>query len=451
MESNTDTPTGVKSAQLEPDGDHPADKDQQWVRIRGAVESNLNRKALVMMEACVRCGLCAKACHYYTSNADPRVIPANKIEKVYRFLKSFSGSIGIGSPFSKGKRHLEGSALDDLYKAAFENCTICGKCALACPMGINAGEVMLLARALLCSIGKLPSGLIHPVETACEVGNYLGMSTEDFVETVEWLEEELEDEVSEKDFTIPIDKSNTEVLYIPHPLEVRDLPFLFMDAIKILHAAGEDYTLSSYDFDTVNYAYYQGSKENMMIIAQRIFDARERLGSKSIVMAPCGHGYRVTRWEMEKCLGRPHPFPILAIVEQIAHYIETGRLPLKTDILEGPITYHDPCQIARRGGVLDAPRKILNAITSNIVEMAPTGIQSYCCGGGGGLASTPDFGQIRLQAGRTKAEQIRETGAKTVVTNCFNCMTQIRDLGKEYDLGIEVKSIVEVVSASLIT
>jgi Fe-S oxidoreductase len=82
--------------------------------------------------------------------------------------------------------------------------------------------------------------------------------------------------------------------------------------------------------------------------------------------------------------------------------------------------------------------------------MLPNRARNFCCGGGGGLASSGDYGKIRVTAGKKKAEQIRQTGAKIVATNCFNCMTQIRDLNKAYDLGIEVKSIVELVSESLI-
>ena len=81
--------------------------------------------------------------------------------------------------------------------------------------------------------------------------------------------------------------------------------------------------------------------------------------------------------------------------------------------------------------------------------MTPNGARNYCCGGGGGLGSTADYGKIRINTGKTKADQIRSTGAKFVATNCFNCMTQIRDLNKAYDLGIEVKSIVELVAGSL--
>lgn len=69
MESK-DTPAEEEPARIEPEGMHPADKNQQWDRIRKAIKSDLNRKVLAMMETCVHCGLCAEACHYYTSTAE---------------------------------------------------------------------------------------------------------------------------------------------------------------------------------------------------------------------------------------------------------------------------------------------------------------------------------------------------------------------------------------------
>ena len=81
--------------------------------------------------------------------------------------------------------------------------------------------------------------------------------------------------------------------------------------------------------------------------------------------------------------------------------------------------------------------------------MHPNGAHNYCCGGGGGLAATGDYGNLRTTMGMKKAEQIRQTGANILVTNCFNCMTQIQNLKKAYDLDIEVRSIVEVVAQSL--
>jgi Fe-S oxidoreductase len=435
---------------IEPQGAGAAETGRTMKQMGRAVKKNLNRQIQFMLNSCVNCGLCAESCHYYCATGDSDLIPANKFKKVHKILQTHFHPVKSRLPFLIKPDRFDERMLTDLYKAAYENCTLCGKCALTCPMGINTGEILYLARAMLAAIGRLPSGLKKPVETFFKVGNYLDLTTEDFIETIEWFAEEMNDDIGEENFSIPIDKKNAEVLYIPHPLEVRDLPFLVMYAIKIFHFAGENFTFSSHDFDTVNYAYYQGSKDNMMRIAQRMLDAREKLQAKHIALAPCGHGYRVMRWEVEKYLGKPFAFPpVQTIVELIDRYLRQGRISLKKNTFEGPMTYHDPCNIARRGGVLQAPRNILNALTSTFVEMQPHGARNYCCGGGGGLASTGDYGQLRITMGKKKAEQIRQTGAKVVATNCFNCMTQIRDLNKAYELDIEVKSIVELVAESL--
>jgi Fe-S oxidoreductase len=438
------------SNKSEPEGMRPVPPDRHIAQIQDALSSNLTRRILYMLNACVRCGLCADACHYCHASDDADLVPAIKAEKLARILARYFDPLKLRLPFRKQSSQIEPEDLDALFKAAFEQCTLCGKCALTCPMGINTGEIMALARNLLCRIGRLPSGLVKPVQSAIEVGNYLGLSTEDFIENMEWTAEEMADDIKDENFTIPMDKKGAAVLYIPHPLEARDLPFLLMDAIKILYAAKENYTISSYDFDTVNYAYYQGSTTNMMQIVQRMLAAREQLQAESIVMAPCGHGYRVMRWEAEKYLGRPFDFGVYSIVELIDRYIREGRIQMAKDRFQGPIAYHDPCNIGRRGGIIRQPRNVLSALTDNYVEMEPHGARNFCCGGGGGLGSTAEYGKIRIEMGKIKAEQIRRSGAKIVATGCFNCMTQIRDLNKAYDLGIEIKSIVELVSASLI-
>ena len=447
-EFQNDTPAEDNSIE-EPQGSHPVLPEQQFGYLQSALKKNLSRQILTMLKACVNCGICAESCHFYCSTAAPEVIPVNKSRILAELLNRYFDPLGSRLPFFKGTPPPDAGEISHLFKAAYEDCTLCGKCALSCPMGINTGEIMFVARAMLCSIGRLPSGLVDPVKTAFKVGNYLGLSTQDFIENIEWIAEEMEDDIGHDNFSIPIDRQGAAVLYIPHPLEARDLPFLLMDAIKILHAAEEDYTFSSYDFDSVNYAYYQGSKDNMMQIANRMLKARKMLGAKSIAMAPCGHGYRVMRWEAEKYLGKRFSFPVFTIVELIDRYIHTGRIQVEKNVFEGPITFHDPCNIARRGGIIQEPRTILNALTSEFIEMKPNGGRNYCCGGGGGLGSTAEYGQIRIINGKTKAEQIQQSGAKIVATNCFNCMTQIRDLNKAYDLDIEVKSIVELVAGSL--
>lgn len=418
-------------------------------KLRDIYDKYTSTKFFSMLNACVNCGACANACHYYCSEQKPEHIPANRIKILKSVISEYFHPIKSKLGLSGNKDPMANPKIDTLYTAAFENCTICGNCALNCPMGINTGEIMYVARALLFGLGRLPSGLIGPVNTTLETGNYLGLDKEDFIDTIEWLAEEMEDDMGEG-FTLPVDVENADVLYVPHPLTLRDLPFLLMDELKILSAAKENWTLSTHGFDVVNYAFYQGSKENAAQVASTPLEARELLNAKSMALAPCGHGYRVLKHEMEKIRGERFDFPIYTFVELIDQYIKDGRLKLKKDMFEGPVTYHDPCNIGRRGGVIEPPRRVIKALTTNYVEMTPTGVHNYCCGGGGGLASTGDLGHIRQRMGKIKADQIRATGAKTVVTGCFNCKNQIRDIANNYDLDYQVKSIVEVVGASII-
>lgn len=429
---------------------NPENPKLQLKKMGAALNLNISSKILSMMQSCINCGLCADACHYYTSTGDLDLIPVAKLRKFTNVYNRYFHPVLSRLPIIKGNETSLYPMLDKLYKAAFEDCTICGKCAFDCPMGIHTGEIMMLARSMFTSIGRLPSGLDEPVQISIEKGNYAGLTEEDVIDTLEWIGEEMEDEIDDENFKIIIDKKGSDILFVPHPLEIRDIPFLLMYYIKIMHAAGEDYTFSSYGFDAVNYAYYQGNKENMMKIVNRTLKAREILQAKNIVLSPCGHGYRALRWEAEKYLGKKHAFSVKSFVEIVDEYVASGRIKLKKDLYEGPITYHDPCNIGRRGGIIDAPRNILKALTTQYVEMEPHGALNYCCGGGGGLASTASLGKIRIEMGKTKADQIRKTGAKIVVTGCFNCLTQIRSLNETYDLGIEAKNFAEVVAGSII-
>jgi Fe-S oxidoreductase len=417
-------------------------------KLRGIYDKYTSTKFFSMIDACINCGACSKACHYYCSEEKPEHIPANRIKTLSKIISQYFHPIKSRIGLASKENPMTNPDFDELYKAAFENCTLCGNCALTCPMGINTGEIMYVARALLFGLGRLPSGLIGPVNTTLETGNYLGLEVEDFVDTIEWLAEEMEEDMGEG-FTLPIDKENAEILYVPHPLTLRDLPFLLMDELKILSAAKENYTLSTKGFDVANYAFYQGSKENAFQVASNPIKAREEINAKALALAPCGHGYRVLKHEMEKIIGERFDFNIYTLVELIDQYVQSGRLKLQMDLFEGPVTYHDPCNIGRRGGVIEEPRRVIRALTSNFVEMTPTRAHNYCCGGGGGLASTGELGHIRHRMGKMKAEQIRKTGAKTVITGCFNCKNQIRDIAQNYNMDYEVKSIVEVVAAAI--
>jgi Fe-S oxidoreductase len=143
---------------------------------------------------------------------------------------------------------------------------------------------------------------------------------------------------------------------------------------------------------------------------------------------------------------------VVHAVEVYARYLQEGRIRLNpAQKLKEPVTYQDPCNLSRNGDLAEFGRYTVRQIAEDFREMQPNREHNHCCGGGGGFVPMgPPFKKRRLQSGRVKAEQIRATGAKIVVTPCHNCYDQIRDLSKEYDLGVRVLSFKEILTEMMI-
>jgi Fe-S oxidoreductase len=237
---------------------------------------------------------------------------------------------------------------------------------------------------------------------------------------------------------IPVEEKGARVLYVPLAGTHSILP----PAI-IFNAARESWTLSL--FQASNYGIFLGDLQRAKAIARRIVDEAKRLAVREIVLAECGHAYAVYRWEAPNWFGSDYTFAVRSIVEVIAGYIKTGRLTLDPSANPEPLTYHDSCNLARSGGLIEEPRAVLRAAAMDVREMMPNREQAFCCGGGGGLVALPEYEDQRLRAGRPKAEQIRQTGVKTVVAACENCRLQIGDLNTHYGLGVEISSLADLV------
>jgi len=198
-----------------------------------------------------------------------------------------------------------------------------------------------------------------------------------------------------------------------------------------------------------NYGVFLGDTARAKEIARRIVDEAKQFGVREVVLAECGHAYAALRWEAPNWFGETFPFRVVSLVEKIDEYLEQGRLHLDPSSNQERITYHDSCNMARTGGVIEEPRRVLRAAVRDFVEMTPNRKDAYCCGGGGGLVALPEYQERRLKAGAPKARQIRETHAQTVVAACENCRLQIGELAHHYELGIEVSAVADLVVRAL--
>ena len=412
--------------------------------------SRLNRNLEVYFQTCQRCGLCATTCHYYRAIGDPKMIPAYKIEQVRKLYNrqrdDWRRKLNPLIPRGDGLDEDELAALKDVV---FGSCTMCRRCTLTCPMGIDTGMIMRAARGMLTLAHKAPKGLQDTVDVHVLAGNNMGMDSEEFVDTVEWMEEELQKDIGDPTAKIPIDKEGAKHLWVLNPREVKFFPLLLQAQAKIFHAAGESYTLSSKYWDVTNYALFNGDDGDATTIAGYVLSEADRLGCKSIICTECGHGMRQLKYLAPIWLKRSD-FQVKAFVEVVADYILSGRVKMNPSVNKERVTYHDPCNQARSGNYIEEPRVVLRNSVMDFVDLSPCGRDNFCCGGGGGALTMSEYRDKRLESARVKAEQIQATGAKFVATSCHNCIDQLAEINRHYKLGVKVVNTCELTADAIV-
>jgi len=205
----------------------------------------------------------------------------------------------------------------------------------------------------------------------------------------------------------------------------------------VLQAAGISWTIGSGYFAGINYGLFYDDWVLERIIGKLVSEA-QRLNASKILVGECGHAARSAR-QFVPTFGGDGVLPVVSIIELTYQLLREGRIQLDPDAITEKVTYHDPCNIARSGWIVDQPRHILRSFVHDFVEMNPHGAQNYCCGGGGGLVSLDETFDFRMQvAGKTKAEQIAASGAEIVATPCANCKKQLRELVDYYKLPVQI-------------
>jgi Fe-S oxidoreductase len=302
----------------------------------------------------------------------------------------------------------------------------------------------------MVEMGLVPKGLQSTIDAAVTTGNNMAIPREELVDTLEWLADDLRMEVDDERASIPLDAPGKRVLYTLNPREPKFFPLSITAIAKILHAAGESWTVSTRCYDVTNYAYYSGDDGTARQLAERLFNEVKKLEAEMLVLAECGHGFRAIRWEGPGWLGQAYPYPVLSVVELVAGYVRSGRIRLDRSLNTERVTLHDPCNLVRAGGVIEDQRYLLQEAVSDFAEMSPNREDNYCCGGGGGQLSMSEYRDRRVDAGRIKADQIRATGARIVATPCHNCIDQLMELNKVYALNVEIKTVAEIVADALV-
>jgi Fe-S oxidoreductase len=418
--------------------------DNRPVNVQAAVEKMealIGGHLAAYLDACVHCGQCAQACHFHEATQNPRHTPALKLQpmtRVYRRSKDpFAGlrkALGWASEITEAD-------LRDWEPLIFDTCTMCARCTVVCPMAIDIASVVAATRQAFVAAGLGPPDLLQAADNARDKGSPLGVTPEVLEDRVEWL-------ADDNDVEIPLDKDKAEVLLTLSSIEMMKYPDSVVAMAKLLNAAGIDWTLSSKGYEATNFGVLSGKADIAKIMVKRIADAAEAVGAKTVVVPECGHAYGVLRWTGANLLGRELPFEVLHITEYLAALKRQGKLKFKP-YTEQAITYHDPCQISRRGGATADARYLLNGFASDFREMTPTGNYNWCCGGGGGVQAMERAADVRHEVFRIKMAQVEATGAPALVSACANCRLTMDESKLALKWDKELLSIVELLADNL--
>jgi Fe-S oxidoreductase/nitrate reductase gamma subunit len=217
---------------------------------------------------------------------------------------------------------------------------------------------------------------------------------------------------------------------------------------RLLRAAGVPFAILGADEQCCgDPARRMGNEYLFQTLAEHNLDAFRRAGVTRVVTF-CPHCHYV--------IGREYPafggdLEVLHHSELLATLVSDGRLELPADRPPGgptPIAYHDSCYLARHSGITRAPRAVLEALPSlRRGELPRSGVDAFCCGGGGGHVFMEEPAGERVSHVRL-AEGVA-AGYTELATACPFCLTMLEDAAKTSGSPIVVSDIAELLDRAL--
>jgi len=420
------------------------------------------------LEYCAKCQTCNDACPIYVASGKEDIYrPTFRAEVLRKIVNKYVKKQGqFLAKFSGNDIELNWKTVARLAELAYR-CTLCRRCAQTCPVGVDNGLITHELRKLFSQEMGIAPEEIHAKGTVqhLEKGSSTGMIQQAFVDTLEFLEDDVEEKIGRK-IKFPIDKKGAEILLIHNAGEYRSWPENPEAFAIIFEAAGVDWTLSSevVGYDAVNYGLWYDDVQLARVALKHAQIAKE-LGVKKIVVGECGHAHKAISVIADRVLNEELNIPRESCMPILEDIVMNDKIKLDPSKNDFPVTLHDPCNMVRLMGVVEPQRRILRKIAPKFREMHPHGTENYCCGGGSGFAIMPsvNFPDWRSGiSGRMKWKQILDAFQdeidpetyKMVCAPCSNCKGGIRDLIEYYDgwekTGISYTGLVEFIVNAMV-
>lgn len=372
--------------------------------------------------SCAQCGYCQDVCPIYGQIPWESASPRGK----FYWIKSI-----LSTGFMRPNVEIDEDFVNRIYQ-----CTLCGRCHEVCQTMIDTMKLWYTAREEINLTGLRPKNLTAIVNNLEENRNPYGLEADmrlDWADYTDLEEVPLRDEAEIAYFvgcTTAFKGANHNVGY---------------STSQLLNHLGEDWTLLGDDeWCCGSPLLMAGEEEKGVEFAEHNIEEIERRGVQ-VLLTGCPSCYRMWKLEIPELLGRGLSFTVKHSLELINQRIKEGKLELPAS--NDRLTYHDPCELSRLGGVIDEPRGILSALSKDFVELPEHGMDVRCCGGGGLLQATDN--ELRLSIARHRLEQARSVGAKILTSACPACNLTFLDALRVTGDEIEVLDLTEYIAQRL--
>ena len=407
-----------------------------------ALREQIDAPVASFFTSCVSCGLCAEACIFFRETGDPKYTPIRKLDLMRRLWAREYTLLGrLGSLIGLNRAITE-EDLTEWEELVYDSCTMCGRCTLICPVGNDITMMIRKMREGMSAAGHAPVELIGAAERHTDGSSPMG-------DLHKALHAHVKHAVAETGIEIEFDKPGVDYMVILSAQEVAEFPDILTAMARIFKQAGVTWTISDAAYEATNVGVQIGNRDVARTLVQRVVGAAEGLGVKGVISPECGHAYQALRWEGPNLIGRPYNFDVVHIIELLDQLRADGKLKTKGKD-ETRVTFHDPCQINRRGGINREPRNLMKMVAANFIETDDAGTMNWCCSGGGGVGANERAEGLRFKAFNRKKKQFEKVAPEKIVTMCAYCHHTLEEQLEEHGMDeIEVQGLTELLAEYL--
>ena len=360
--------------------------------------------AAEQIDYCMECGVCTGSCP--VSRVLPDFSPRRMIKRVL---------------MDRDETVLEGREL--------WACLTCARCSSRCPARIDFPEFIREHREEARKLGNLPQVSHHGALQAI-----VSLQTRNLSQhRTDWARE------------VGRFKAAGDIFYFVGCAPYFDAALKYgatsletaASVLRLLNRVGIEPVISDDERCCGHDALWSGDRETFLKLAAINLEVIAGSGAKTVIFN-CPEGYMTFKTEIPKHFG-DLPFEVVHVSEVLARELPGAGLSFKSaENGNGALTYQDPCNLGRKAGIYDPPRKLINLVPGvRLEEMPGNRENSACCGTSAWIECSECSKTMQI-------ERLREavsTGASTLITACPKCRIHLSCAEQNTDITLKIEDL----------